>query len=254
MSLGSMTLRTRELRRSGPRRATVSTSEKPPPPPPPVDHPRPRQCNEPHPPLPPSPPGFRQKPRQPDQEDQGQHPAQCHVDAERPARAIATIEEPIEWPYGRGGRRARHDLNETDRPEDSTEDAEQGEEPLDPVDAAEHVDRDEEREGGEQPLGGKQALPGNIRRQRGPESRQEEHRDRSPQGPGLFPTHGRIAEPPEPQRGEDGQRALGERDRRREANHEDREDAPAQRGCVKAPRGSEQGKRSGLEYHLGRIV
>ena len=75
-------------------------------------------------------------------------------------------------------RRARHDLNETGNPEDGAEDPQQGQESLDPIDAPEQVGRHEERERGEQPLGGYQASPGDVRREGRHEGHQEKQRDR----------------------------------------------------------------------------
>ena len=199
----------------------------------------PAQRDEPHDPAPARTPRGQQR-RQAGQEQHREDPAERHVDAEGPASPLAPRVEPAERPQRRGRRGARRHLDDAHGAEHRPEDREQAEESLDPVGAPERVGGDEERERGERALGGEKASPRNVRREGRHEGRQAEDRDEDSQRPGLISPHGRIAQTPEPQRGEDGQRALGEGHGRREADDEDRKHGPAQRRGVQPEHGAEQ--------------
>ena len=169
----------------------------------------------------------RQQTRQGREQREGQDARQGHVDAEGPARAVAAMVEPGRRAGVHARTRAHRDLQQSDPRGDRRDRAEQGEEPPRAADIVQGIGGHVESRHQEQALAGGQA-PGKLAGQERREQRRAgkgEHRRQ--QGPGLRPPGPGVAEPPEPQRGEGGERRLRQRDREPEADDEGREeDAP----------------------------
>jgi hypothetical protein len=171
--------------------------------------------------------GARQQTRQGREEHERQDARQRHVDAEGPASAMAAMVEPGRRAGVRPGTRAHRDLQQSDPRGDRKNRTEEGEEPPRAADILQGIGGHVERRDQEQAFAGGQApreLSGQERREQRRAGKGEHRRQ---QGPGLRPPGPGVAEPPEPERGEGGERRLRQRDRQPEADDEGREeDAP----------------------------
>ena len=178
--------------------------------------------DEPEPPT-----GSRQEARQGGQQREGQDPGERHVDAERPARAVAAMVEPGRRACVPCRARADGDLEEPDRRRDRRYHRESREEALGVAGVGEGIGGHVESRHQEQAFARQEARAHVTRQERRQERGAGKGQHGSPERPSRAAPFRGIAEPPEPECSEGGERRLRQRDREPETDDEGREkDAP----------------------------
>ena len=168
--------------------------------------------------------------RQRGENHEGEDAREGHVDAEEGVGSLAVVVDEARPPVDGLGARTQADLDEAHEGGARRHHGQRREEPIGGHVVGERVGGDVERGGEQQPLAGDKALGGVPRHEGGEQAQEREGEHGRPQRPGLGAASLRIAQPPQPEKRQEGEGSLRQRDREAEPEDESAEEGAAEGG------------------------